>query len=176
MDTSAAFVHGGLSNGWTNVTEVNEVGASVLTKFLDGKDMHNQTAFSARERAFYSDSGPLWYRGFSTLPSSQAEEKRLCDAAKLSLDRLQVSMLVMGHTPQLTGIKTLCEDRVVLIDTGLTASYGGRVSSLEITSRVEESALVEEMAALYADTQERTVLWQRRREGQWAQVGREREL
>ena len=45
----------------------------------------------------------------------------------------QVTRLVVGHTVQEDGkIHTRCDGRVVLIDTGISAHYGTRMSSLEI--------------------------------------------
>ena len=48
---------------------------------------------------------------------------------------LGVYALIMGHTPQFTGIRTRCDGRVYIIDTGLSRAYGGRPSALDVKSR-----------------------------------------
>lgn len=73
--------------------------------------------------------GPLWYRGYATLPDAAAPQ-----IAELAA-RLRVGRFVVGHTPQLPGrIRARFDARVFLIDTGMLTTYykGGRPSALEI--------------------------------------------
>jgi hypothetical protein len=91
--------------------------------------------------------GPLWYRGFATVP----------DTAQADLDallrRLDARRFVTGHTPQLPGrITARLGGRLVLIDTGMLTEYfsngqpsaleisGGRLTAIYPTGREEISA------------------------------------
>lgn len=47
-----------------------------------------------------------------------------------------VRRMVVGHTPSLSGIRLLHDGRLAVIDTGISASYGGRLSWLEIRDGV----------------------------------------
>jgi hypothetical protein len=73
--------------------------------------------------------GPLWYRGYATLPDdAQPQIEGL-------LKRLGAARFVVGHSPRLPGnIQVRFGNRVFLIDTGMLTSYfkGGRPSALEI--------------------------------------------
>jgi hypothetical protein len=70
--------------------------------------------------------GPLWYRGFAE--ENDTTVKDIADVLKA----YSVKRMVIAHTPNLAGIKVLDQGRVVLIDTGITASYGGTRSYLSI--------------------------------------------
>jgi Calcineurin-like phosphoesterase len=73
--------------------------------------------------------GPLWYRGLATLPETAQPQ---IDSL---LQRHGAGRFVLGHTPQLPGrVKMRFGGKVVLIDTGMLASYykGGQPSALEI--------------------------------------------
>ena len=88
-----------------------------------------QRLLSIDSWSLISAEGPLWYRGYATLPDSAAPQ--IDELAK----RLRVSRFVVGHTPQLPGrIRARFDSRVFLIDTGMLTTYykGGRASALEI--------------------------------------------
>ena len=74
--------------------------------------------------ALIEADGPLWYRGLATLPDDRQP------AVDALLKRHGARRIVLGHTPQLpeARIRTRFGGLVVLIDTGMLASYfkGGR--------------------------------------------------
>jgi len=86
--------------------------------------------------------GPLWYRGLVTAdPDAQAAR----NAAKPPLPLMPqvqeldavlgaygAKRLVVAHTPSLSGIQITNGGRLARIDTGITRSYGGPLSWLEI--------------------------------------------
>ena len=45
---------------------------------------------------------------------------------------MNAQRIVVGHTPKVQGIVSACDDRVWMIDTGLSAYYPGRAEILEI--------------------------------------------
>ncbi|HEV8385674.1 MAG TPA: metallophosphoesterase, partial [Candidatus Acidoferrales bacterium] len=76
--------------------------------------------------------GPLWFRGYA----SWSDEEGKTQIAKV-LEKLGVSQIVVGHTPQAGGrIAARFDGKVFLIDTGMLSSYytGGRASALEIAA------------------------------------------
>lgn len=124
------FVHGGVSGKYTKYT-------------LDEIDAMSAEALRARSRdsnAIINDPlGPLWYRGLIRKPC--AEDKTGIDGAVLSieeelqilLEHFGVERIVVGHTPSLSGIKAIHGARVIQIDTGMSAHYGGTIAFLETT-------------------------------------------
>jgi len=76
----------------------------------------------------YDDFGPLWYRGLSgTKPEA--------DPATVSaiLENHSAKHIVVGHTVTGGVIWPRYDGRVVQIDTGIAAAYGGNMGYLEIT-------------------------------------------
>jgi hypothetical protein len=87
--------------------------------------------------------GPLWYRGYATLPEEALPQ---VDEA---LKRHGASRFVLGHTPQVPGrIASRLGGRVFLIDTGMLSTHykGGRASALELQDG--------RIAAIYSDGRE----------------------
>ena len=73
--------------------------------------------------------GPLWYRGYATLPDAASQD------VEAALQKRGVRRLVIGHTPMATArITPRFGGRVFLIDTGMLSSHykGGRPSALEM--------------------------------------------
>lgn len=69
--------------------------------------------------------GPVWTRRYS---SGRPD----CAALAKTLELLGVKRMVVGHTPQPSGVTSACQDRVWRIDTGMAHHYGGMVQILEI--------------------------------------------
>ena len=125
------FVHGG-------------VGAAYAALPVDEINRRVAAALAARETARTSiindPAGPLWYRGLvardaplqGETPAGAApaptREQEL--AAVLAAYRAQ--RMVVGHTPALTGIVFDQDGKLIRIDTGISAYYGGTLSWLEV--------------------------------------------
>ena len=124
------FVHGGLSAKFTaySVEDINNTAAEALNA-------------QTRDRAalIHDPLGPQWYRGLLREPCAVAESG--IDGASLTIEEelaivlahFGVERIVIGHTPSLQGIKANHNGRVIQIDTGMSAHYGGINSFLEIT-------------------------------------------
>lgn len=80
---------------------------------------------SIKLRELVGDNGPLWTRVYSMSPESKA-----CPAVDQLLTRLAANRLVVGHTVQ-PKIRTRCNGRIVLADTGMSHAYGGPASFVE---------------------------------------------
>jgi hypothetical protein len=132
------FVHGGLSAQYAAlpIEEINRRAAAAL---------------AAREQALGSiisdPLGPLWYRGHVIRGGAQAQEIAAASAAPapagearptieeeldLVLRSHGAKRIVIGHTPNVSGIAVDHAGRLVRIDTGISRHYGGRLSFLEI--------------------------------------------
>nr|WP_255486431.1 MULTISPECIES: metallophosphoesterase [unclassified Luteimonas] len=74
------------------------------------------------------EAGPLWYRGLAGVDPAASTET--VDAI---LGRHGAAHVVIGHTPTDGVIWPRLAGRVIMIDTGISAAYGGHVGWLEVT-------------------------------------------
>lgn len=111
------FVHGGVLPGHVayGIDRINQETRSWLRGETEFPDILSG-----------SDS-PEWARLYSAEPDSAA-----CATLSEVLSRLDAKRIVVGHTPQRGGIASACDGRAWLIDTGMSAHYGGPVEVLEI--------------------------------------------
>ena len=110
------FLHGGISPEVLDmcITEINEQ----IRLELNG-GLGKESGLSEEE------TGPLWYRGLAT--NDEEVEKPHLERVLATYD---VDRVVIGHTPGLGTIVPRFEGRVLVIDTGLSKSYGGFRASL----------------------------------------------
>jgi len=73
------------------------------------------------------EDGPIWTRVYSTPGAPSA-----CVQLAQALGALSAKRMIVGHTPQPSGINAGCEGRVWRIDTGLSRHYGGPMQVLEV--------------------------------------------
>jgi hypothetical protein len=128
------FVHGGISPAYIELTvpEINARAAAALT------------ARSTDPTAITNDeNGPLWYRGLAQpLASPNGETLAARTPAQIQpagedqlnalLSAYGARRIVVGHTPILSGIAFFRDEKLICIDTGISAVYGGTVSYLDI--------------------------------------------
>jgi hypothetical protein len=128
------FVHGGISPAYAGLTvaQLNARAAAALT------------ARTADPTALINDEqGPLWYRGLAQpLAASNGETRAAATPAQIQpageaeLDALLSAYgarrIVVAHTPILSGIAFFDDAKLICIDTGISAVYGGTVSYLDI--------------------------------------------
>ena len=82
------------------------------------------------------DGSPVWDRALSS-PSGVEPHPSDCVALRAALDRLGVSRVVVGHTPQ-RQINCACDGAVWRCDTGMSRwVVGGEIEALEVTSAGE---------------------------------------
>ena len=111
------FVHGGISAKYAalSVAQINDQVHAALSG-----------APGADPAILEDEVGPLWYRGLAEETESSAQD------VAAALKAYGVKRIIIGHTPNLAGIKLLHQGRVVVIDTGLSHYYGGAHSFLSI--------------------------------------------
>ena len=73
------------------------------------------------------NTGPLWRRTYSIAPSNQD-----CFALVEMLSTLGMDRLIVGHTPQESGINSACDGKVWRIDTKMWDLFPGPVQVLEL--------------------------------------------
>ncbi len=112
------FVHGGISPSMLELS-ISEINDQVRTE-LNG-NLPEEYGLSEKE------DGPLWYRGLSS-----NEESLEAEHVQNVLDTYDVDRIIIGHTPMLGTIVPRFGAKVLLIDTGISAHYGGQLGSLLI--------------------------------------------
>jgi hypothetical protein len=139
------FVHGGISPAYARrpIADINrETAAALLARTTDPAAIIND------------GMGPLWYRGLATLGGEGAEMPRPANTAIAVLPPVQEQLdhllsaagakrIVIGHTPILSGIAVSYEGRLIRIDTGISAVYGGTLSYLDIVDGIPVPHIVE---------------------------------
>lgn len=71
------------------------------------------------------DQSPVWTRAYSSEPPD-------CERLTRALAMLRATRMVVGHTPQQSGITAACDGAVWRIDTGMSHFYGGPLEVLEL--------------------------------------------
>ncbi len=114
------FVHGG-------------IGAAYAAKSIDTINGDVRAALTAGGGAILEDEGgPLWHRAFAEeTPEGETELAAVLAA-------YGVKRIVIGHTPQIKGVKALFGGRVIAADTGASQYYGGTRSFI----RIDEAGII----------------------------------
>ena len=74
---------------------------------------------------------PSWINGgngvfWTREPPDASETNGGCEKIKKIVDLLGVKRMVIGHTVQWQGMNSICDGKLVLIDSGMSYAYGGR--------------------------------------------------
>jgi hypothetical protein len=130
------FVHGGISPAYARLplAEINRLVAAALA-----------AGAKAPEAIINDPAGPLWYRGLVTSSGASGASADEAVPAPGAIPPLPVEeqlaqvlaaygarRIVIGHTPILSGIAVSNDGRLVRIDTGISAVFGGKLTYLEI--------------------------------------------
>lgn len=116
------FAHGGFSAEYTTYTlqEMNDLGQKALRDQDWGKDSILRHSL-----------GPLWYRGNVRGRKETGSITREDEITKV-LMTYEGTHIIVGHTRNETGIRVSAQGRLIQIDTGASAHYGGVPSYLRI--------------------------------------------
>lgn len=113
------FLHGGISSDYCGNT----------LESLTSKAHDALRRADPDDRGILDDPrGPLWYRGMAGVAPATPVET--VDAI---LANRGAKHVVIGHTPTGGAIWPRLDGRVIMIDTGMSAAYGGPIAYLEIT-------------------------------------------
>lgn len=125
------FVHGGIGAAYDGLS-IDQINRKV-DEALKARDMS--------ETAIINDPlGPLWYRGLISRDADPDAPKPPPGAPQLTIDQeldrvlaaYHAQRMVIAHTPILSGIAVTHDGKLIRIDTGISAYYGGTPSYLEI--------------------------------------------
>jgi len=128
------FVHGGISEKFSTwkLEDINNLLRKELNSLrIAAKRLHPIQSFKP-EIVFVSD-GPLWYRRLA-----QKDENDFKEDIDRILHNLNAKYMVIAHTPQTGSIAVSTEDmsrfqeRIWIIDTGMSDYYGGIPAALII--------------------------------------------
>lgn len=111
------FVHGGVLP--IHVAEGLDALNAEHSAWLRGRGALSSTWQSA--------DSPLWDRTFSRQITPEA-----CALLEETLQALDLKRMVVAHTVQENGVSPACGGRVIRVDVGLAAHYGGPVQTLEL--------------------------------------------
>lgn len=113
------FLHGGISPNYRDVP-IDEINTRIRRALEPGAP--------PSDAAIADDStGPLWYRGLAT-----AEEGPLAAHVDSVLVKYDVDHIVIGHSVTPGAILPRHQGKVILIDVGMSAAYGGPAAALLI--------------------------------------------
>ncbi len=120
------FVHGGLS-AERSVEPIETINARISAALGPG---------NAVDRSALDDPlGPLWYRG-NVARADEPAEGAVRLPIEVELDQVLsfygAERLVVAHTPSVEGIVASAGGRLIRVDTGISAHYGGPASYLEL--------------------------------------------
>ncbi|KAF7722758.1 hypothetical protein EC973_002712 [Apophysomyces ossiformis] len=117
------FLHGGIHPDFAvhGLDWINDQTHASLPKYIASGGQEDP-------HGIFGGSGPTWYRGYAL-----DDEMTVCPLLDKALALLEADRMVLGHTVQRDGqIHTRCDDKVVLIDVGISYVYGGHRAALEI--------------------------------------------
>ena len=115
------YVHGGLSGKYSELSldQINEQ----IRRELASPELVTEASM------IRDPNGPLWYRGLALNDDElAAEEQRVADM----LAARDARRIVVAHTPLTGAVVPRFDARVIAVDVGLAAYYGGRVACLVI--------------------------------------------
>lgn len=111
------FVHGGIHPDFATLG-IDQINAEIHNALNSGQDPDG----------ILGSNGPLWYRDYILAPETEA-----CPLLEKALSALEAKRMVVGHTTQRDGeIHSRCNHQIIVIDTGISAHYGGKTSFLKI--------------------------------------------
>jgi len=127
------YVHGGISPTYAKlgVDGINKAAQTHMPAFAAANWQYHKRGggkyFHNKDWDIFGNDGPLWYRGFATLP-----ESKICGPLQQSLKLLGVKRMVVGHTIQ-PQVHAKCDGRLIMQDVAISSVYdGGHVGAVEI--------------------------------------------
>lgn len=113
------FVHGGLEESIVMHHTPEQINA-ILQKYLTGR--LNPTEYDLFYKFYLDDKAPVWSRSQS--PTSGRMSTAQKERCKKMLKHWGGRYLFLGHTPQMDGITSDCDNQVWRVDTGMSRSFG----------------------------------------------------
>ena len=121
------FCHGGISLNIARKYNIEYIN-SIMRDTLFGNLYHlNQPYFT---ELFLNENSILWNRTYSIDLSNDETNRHLLNLKKV-LEIYKAKYIVVGHTPQIDGIKSRFNGKVICIDTAMSEAFGKKINKIE---------------------------------------------
>ncbi|ORX76552.1 Metallo-dependent phosphatase [Anaeromyces robustus] len=130
------YVHAGLLPKYAKIgmDQMNERAHTALINSDVPEEEFNYDLPLFDEEVFGIRGGPIWDRSLA-----EDTEEEVCEKLEETLKITNAKRMIIGHTVQKFGaINTKCENKLILIDVGLTRRYGGYFGYLEMLNNKGE--------------------------------------
>lgn len=109
---SFLFVHGGIlpQHLGLSLEKINQI----MRQYLIGDLKNNNKKYF--DEYFLNRDSLLWTRKL-------AGSRPNCQQLNLTLNKLNVNGLIVGHTPQIQGISSSCQSKIWKVDTGMSGAF-----------------------------------------------------
>ena len=157
------FIHAGVEKeflqnfrGRHNLHKLNKIVRNWLLNTLSNVDKNNHDMSKLLDEASYS---PFWTRIMGNLPPHLPYNSKECQEYLAPvLNSYKIKGLVIGHTPQETGINSTCGDKLFRVDVGASKAFHDTEEAV-LTKREPQ---VLEILKLPNGTYKYTVIFQKR--------------
>jgi hypothetical protein len=157
------FIHAGIEKeflqnfrGRHNLHKLNKIVRNWLLNTLSNVDKNNHDMSKLLDEASYS---PFWTRIMGNLPPHLPYNSKECQEYLAPvLSSYKIKGLVVGHTPQETGINSTCGDKLFRVDVGASKAFHDTEEAV-LTKREPQ---VLEILKLPNGTYKYTVIFQKR--------------
>lgn len=124
------FSHGGMSEKYS-AWKIKDINNAFREEVVKQRDAWWPNVQAPKAEMVRDPDGPLWYRELAL--NSEEEMNDIVDAIFKNLSKNHgIEHIVIAHTPQLEKIKNRFDERIWLIDTGISYVYGGHPTALII--------------------------------------------
>jgi len=136
-NVTTVFAHAGIAP-WVARDHTLEEVNTIALKHLEGTPQRELRRIVHTNRLFLGQ-GPIWTRMYALRP-----EAEICSDLDETLELLQANRMIVGHTVQEDGTPTiLCNERLVLADTGMSSIYGGGYSLVELSNKASSQIVTD---------------------------------
>lgn len=125
------FVHAGLRKDHLTDGVHSRKGPDHALNMLNERTSTFLMGMGSLPTALRGGRSPIWMRDYSRPPVLDPGSD-VCSMLADTLKFLRAKRMIVGHTPQLQGINSMCTGQVWRIDTGMSAVYGGVPEAFEI--------------------------------------------
>jgi len=135
------FAHAGITSNYIEmgIDKINKRAHEILTNTPSYEELY-KIIKEGKDYPLYTDpifdrvNSPLWLRDFAINPESE-----ICPEVEKALELSNTKRMVVGHTIQPYGhITSRCQNKLILIDIGMSDCLGGYYGYLEILNDKQE--------------------------------------
>lgn len=117
------FCHGGISSYISDKYSITQIN-SIMRDTLYGNAIHLKNPYFSE--IFLEPESILWNRDYSS-DLSNSKYLHVNRSLNKMLNKYNAKYLVVGHTPQLNGIKVRFNGKVICVDTAMSEAFGAKI-------------------------------------------------